>query len=228
MSYLQDFKSYLLKFIEMPWMEVTLPLIQKSVVINFSFVLQIFLTFISFSVVIKTAQRKRYGWALNIAKKSLGLTLYFLKGLYVKCTLDLILIGKSFYGWYAWGAKKDSKDKKPLSVTALSWQAFFIYYVGSIVAGLLLGYIYGHYLKADKSYLDGLHATMSIINYYLLAKRKREAWLFCLTGQVLYIHVCYTKGMFFFFKYLVYAVLSIRGLYQWDQTYKLSKEPNNV
>lgn len=207
-------------YLQTPWTEVTVPLLSAAIRVTPLLLLESLLTCLAFSVVITTTREKRYGWLLNIAKKTMGLCIYYLQSLYVKCTLDLILIIKSFYGWYRWGAKVKNKKSIEPKVTALSVEEIFGFSALGLIGMVVLGFVYGRYLNSSLAYEDGLHASMSLINYYLLAQKKREAWLFSLVGQLVYIHVCYTKGMLFFFKYVLYVFLSIRGFYKWHQAYE--------
>ena len=94
--------------------------------------------------------------------------------------------------------------------------------VGAWVFGYILAYSYLAWpsLKGASPYKDSIHTFCSIINYYLLAQKKREAWLFSLAGQVVYAYL-FAKGLEpFAFKYVGYIFLSLRGFYQWHQAYK--------
>ena len=206
-------------YLETSLLTIALPFFERTVAITPRLVLEFFLTCLSFTVVVKTTQEKRYSWLLNILKKTLGLCIYYVRGLYIKCTLDVLLMGNSLYGWYQWG-QEGKKRRRPKEVTTLSVSMFLSYYVLGIAGAVVLGFVYDRYLQADKPYMDGLHATMSLLNYYLLARKKREAWLFCLTGQIVYIYVCYEKGMLFLWKYILYSLLSMRGFWRWHQAYK--------
>lgn len=204
------------------WCTINLPFTRNVLEITPLFILELFLTLLAFSIIINTVRQKRYAWLLNIFKKTIGLPIYFFKGLYVKCTLDIILILKSFYGWYRWGIKSSKKEVNELEVTILTPKEFISYILLSIVSSAILGFTYQK-LGAALAYLDAWHAVMSIINYFLLVRKKREAWIFSLIGQLVYIYVCYTKGMVFLLKYILYVIFSLNALYKWHKIYKKNK-----
>lgn len=229
MTYLQDFQAYiafLRDYLETPWTQYTLPWKGEEVVVKVTpdALIQLLLTCLALNVVFKTVNRNRKGWALNIVKKTMGFSIYLIKGLFIKCTLDVLLIMNSVYGWQQWKGGGTKKANQPVRVTTLRPALFLGIYALAIVIALGLGFVYSRYTAQKKPYLDGLHAVMSLLNYYFLAKKKREAWLFSLTGQIAYIYVCYDQKMIFLLKYILYTILSMRGFYRWHKAYAQERD----
>ena len=195
--------------------------------ITFEYALQIFTTAIAFTVVMMTIRRKGSSWILNIIKKLLGMVVYLTQGLYAKIMLDCVLILKSSYGLYKWGFRSKKRSSQQ-EITILTKEALLefvaIALLGWLLVGSLLYWLYNAYpaLKGKRPFIDGFHASFTVINYYLLAQKKRESWLFCLAAQIAYAYLFITGVKPFALKYLGYIFLSLRGLHQWDKNYQKS------
>ncbi|MEM7362167.1 MAG: nicotinamide riboside transporter PnuC [Bacteroidota bacterium] len=216
-AYLDTFRNFLdTPLGRTPW---------SGKVITFEYTLQILTTCIAFLVVILTIQRKGYAWMLNILKKLFGMVIYLTQGLYAKIILDCVLIMKSSYGLYKWGfrSKKSSSQKEITILTKDSLLMFFlIALTGWVLSGSLLYILYQTYpaLKGKSPFIDGFHASFAVVNYYLLAQKKRESWLFSFAAHISYAYLFIMGAKPFAIKYIGYLCLSLRGLDQWDKNYK--------
>ena len=214
-------------------MILVIPFTAIEITLNPYHMWQLVSTVIAFTVVILTTQENGYAWALNILKKVMNFFIYFAGGLYAKCALDLLLIGKSGYGLYRWGYRSNRKAKKDKITTLLPINMLF-YTCMALTIWLVLGYAldwaYMTWPKVQgkSPYIDSFHFAGSLINYYLLAHKKREAWIFSLGGQVAYAYLFATGLQPFAFKYVGYTILSIRGFYKWHKAAKANQAKGNI
>lgn len=214
-------------------MIIPIPFFDTEISLHPLIVWQSVSTLIAFLVVIFTIHEKSFAWILNIIKKLMNFFIYYSKGLYAKITLDLILIIKSGYALYKWGYQpKKTRIKQNISALTMTELLFFtgLAIIGSLLIGFILNYSYLVWpsLQGQNSYKDGFHTACSIINYYLLAQKKREAWLFSLAGQVVYAYLFATGLEPFAFKYIGYTFLSMRGFYKWHQAYRKNKAQTDL
>ena len=204
---------------------MTIPFLDTEIPIKPLILWQSISTVIAFSVVIFTIQEKKFAWILNIFKKVVNFFIYFQKGLFAKLILDYILMIKSAYAFSTWD-RKPKKKRDAQHISALRPKELllfcFLVIVGWLCFGYILAYAYSKWpsLEGKKPYKDSFHAACSIVNYYLLAHKKREAWLFSLAGQIVYVTLFIKWKEPFAVKYLGYIFLSIRGFYKWHQAYK--------
>ena len=174
------------------------------------------------SVTFLTGKEKREGFILNILKKILALPTYYEKSLYPKCTLDTILICESIYGWILWGHRGE-KSQKRKEISALSLPSILASIATVGIGTSLLGFLYSRYTSSSMPYPDSFHAVLTLSFYFLLAHKKREAWIFAILGNLCYVYICYQKSMFFIIKYCLYVVLSTNALLKWNRIYTQKK-----
>lgn len=214
-TYLDTLRSFLnTPLVNLAFAKVTIEMTRGNA-------LQLFTTFLAFSVVLLTIYKKGYAFILNITKKLLGFILYLGEGLYAKIILDLILILKSGYVLYKWGYKPKKQQVYEQDITTLSTNEFvfflFVALIGWLFFGITLQFFYNTFswINGRSPFIDAFHTSFAIINYYLLAQKKRESWLFSLAGQVAFAYLFIMGVKPFAIKYIGYIFLSLRGYYQW-------------
>lgn len=144
-----------------------------------------------------------------------------------KLPLTLSLSSKAYTAYLNGGTNPQKKNAKE-DITILTKSEFFNFLslaiAGWIIFGIILSFLYEAYpwLKGRRPFIDSFHCAFNIINYYLLANKKRECWLFSFAGHVAYAYLFITGQKGFAFKYVGYLILSVRGYYKWDKAYKKS------
>ena len=92
-----------------------------------------------------------------------------------------------------------------------------------IVPGLLLswlfGYFFANYTSAASTYLDAFTTIFSMINTYLLVRKKIENWFYWMVIDGMMIYLFFIRGAYYFsFLYLVYVILSVDGYLRWRKS----------
>ena len=146
---------------------------------------------------------------------------YFNFKLYVDTLLQFFFIITSFIGLYHW--KYGSHRLRVLPITVMSpLQHTFIILPG-LGLSFIFGYFFSSYTSAASTYLDAFTTVFSILNTYLLVKKKIENWIYWMVIDGLMIYLFFNRGAYFFSAlYLVYVILSIDGYLRWRKSFKLN------
>ncbi len=184
-----------------------------------SSLLQIFGFSLAIATILLDKRENVLARPLSLIGTTISLFVYYSAGLYAKCILNSIYIILNSYGWYQW--LYGGRNKTPLSISTTP--------AGQLVAlgglGLLttwgLGKTLALYSSADLPYWDSLHTVICIMAQWLLARKKLETWPLWLLADVLYIPVCFYKGLSFFgFLHALYIMLGIDAYRTWHRSYK--------
>ena len=171
------------------------------------------------AVVLLEAKEKILTWPLTIIKAALGLLVYYERGLYAKCFLNIIYFSLSLYGWYWW--LYGNKRKTPLKVSTTSKRTLWVLLLVGVLFTFVLRSILDRFTHADLAYRDSLHTALCLIALYMTARKKLESWIVWVIADSLYTVVCYHKELYWFGGlHAFYIILGIYGYYTWRQAYR--------
>ena len=173
---------------------------------------------LSMVTIFLSVHQKRSMWVINLTRKSLGFYIYYMVGLYVKCTLDVMLLVKSFYGWVNWGTKP---NKGSLSPTFLRPMYLLLLVMVVPLATFPLGLLYASYTASKLPYFDAAHAVLVLLTYGLMAQKKIETWPCWIIANLIYIYTTWRLDEYLIvIKYVTYIPFGIYGFYQWYGDYR--------
>ncbi len=159
-------------------------------------------------------------WAVGFAMQSLGIVLYYQKGLYADCGMEFYYLAMTIYGWWHWlnPSKASSLEGRagerpvrhfPLRL-ALLW---------TIITLTAWGLIYLFLVTCTNSTVplaDSFTTALSIVGIWALARKYLEQWLIWIVVDVV------TSALYFYkdipFKaslYALYVVIAILGYCKW-------------
>lgn len=162
-------------------------------------------------------------WPVSIVSVAMYVIVFYKARLYADMGLNAFYLVTSFYGWYVWlyGGKGHSERK----VSRVSRKEMLVLTALGVVFTLSLGYFLENYTNADLSYTDSATTAISLIGYWMMAKKQLENWLVWLVVDVLYVGVYFykelylTSGLFF-----VFLILSVIGYFDWVKDYNKDQE----
>lgn len=143
--------------------------------------------------------------------------------LYSDAWLQIIYIVLGAWGWHHWKYKL-SKQEKPIS--RLSLHQWVIYLtVGSALA-LMIGYLMKK-TNAAFPMIDAYLSVFSVAATILLINKKIENWYCWIVIDLVNIPVfILRKGYLFSVLFLIYALLAIKGLIDWNQ--KINQDKSSI
>lgn len=162
------------------------------------------------------ARQNIWTWPVGLVSVSMYVLVFYDARLYADMGLNAFYFVTSLYGWYIWlyGGKNHGERKvghvrrKELAVLLGLGAAFT---VG-------LGYFLDNYTNADLSYADAGTTAISLIGYWMMAKKQLENWLVWLVVDVLYVGIYFYKELYLTsFLYFVFLLLCVKGYRDWQK-----------
>lgn len=156
-------------------------------------------------------------WAVGFVMQSLGIVLYYQKGLYADCGMEFYYLVMTVYGFLAWRFGKKIKNGS-LPITRFKRSLILPWTVGTLA---IWGAIYTFLVTCTDSRVplaDSFTTALSVVGIWALARKYLEQWLIWIAVDVV------TCGLYFYkdipFKaslYALYVVIAVLGYRKWKQ-----------
>lgn len=163
-------------------------------------------------------------WVVGFVMQSLGIVLYYQKGLYADCGMEFYYLAMTVYGFVAWMRHKQKAADLPirhmprkmafvwLGLAALIWAAIY--------------FLLSRFTNSTVPVLDAFTTALSIVGIWALARKYLEQWFVWIVVDIV------TCGLYFYkdipFKaslYGLYVIIAIFGYFKWR---KMMEEETNV
>ncbi len=166
-----------------------------------------------------TIRRNIYCWPVGIASVVLFGAVFFNARLYSDLLLQGVYVGLQGYGWYAW--LHGGPGRAVLPVRRLApidyWRAPLLI-VGIAAA---LGSIMRFATDASLPYVDASATALSLVAQWLQARKVLEAWIVFIAGNLIFIGIYATKGLYItIVLFIVLTIMAIAGYIAWRQAYR--------
>ncbi len=161
-------------------------------------------------------------WVVGFFMQSLGIVLYYQKGLYADCGMEFYYLAMTIYGFIAWMRHTSQKEDLPIRhmplKTALIWLGI------AAVFWLAIYLILVNFTDSKVPILDAFTTALSIVGIWALARKYLEQWFVWIVVDIV------TCGLYFYkdipFKaslYGLYVVIAVFGYFKWKKTIELEK-----
>ena len=155
-------------------------------------------------------------WFVGFLMQTLGIVLYYQKGLYADCGMEFYYLSMTVYGYWKW--VHGSSEKKELPITKfprkliIPWCAIILS-VWGVIYWLLVTFT-----NSNVPLIDSFTTALSIVGIWALAHKYLEQWFIWIIVDVV------TCGLYFYkdipFKgglYALYVVIAVFGYRKWKQ-----------
>jgi len=153
-------------------------------------------------------------WAVGFAMQSLGIVLYYQKGLYADCGMEFYYLAMTMYGWWRWVHGSEKKQNLPISRfprrLVLPW-LLLIAVVWFVIYWLLISFT-----NSNVPLADSFTTALSIVGIWALAHKYLEQWFIWTVVDVVTCVLYFYKGIPFKASlYALYVVIAILGFFKW-------------
>ena len=153
-------------------------------------------------------------WVVGFLMQSLGIVLYYQKGLYADCGMEFYYLAMTVYGFIDWMRHSSKKVDLPIrhmpKKTAAIWLgiAAFIW--------LMLYLILTHFTDSRVPVADAFTTALSIVGIWALARKYLEQWfVWIIVDIVTCILYFYKEIPFKASLYGLYVVIAVFGYFKW-------------
>ena len=161
-------------------------------------------------------------WAVGFAMQTLGIVLYYQKGLYADCGMEFYYLAMTVYGWWRW-VKPKANSQKPIAIShfprhlILPW-LLLIATIWAVIYWLLVTFT-----NSNVPLADSFTTALSIVGIWALAHKYLEQWF-------IWIAVDVVTSVLYFYKdipfkaslYALYVMIAIFGYLKWRKMIKKS------
>ena len=169
-------------------------------------------------------------WAVGFAMQSLGIVLYYEKGLYADCGMEFYYLAMTVYGWWNWSRSEErgarsreggKKSEKTLPIRHFPLRLALLWTAITLTAWAAIYYFLVTFTDSRVPVADSFTTALSFVGIWALARKYLEQWLIWIVVDVV------TCGLYFYkeipFKaslYGLYVVIAIAGYRKWRKMMK--------
>ena len=209
---------------------------------NFSW-LDLLTTILGLAYIILEYRASVWLWAVGFAMQSLGIVLYYQKGLYADCGMEFYYLAMTVYGWWNWarrghrgrrseerGARNEERGRRKeetLPIRHFPLRLALLWGIFTLVAWAALYLFLVTFTDSRVPVADSFTTALSFVGIWALARKYLEQWLIWIVVDVV------TCGLYFYkeipFKaslYGLYVVIAIAGYRKWKRM--MVEEKNQV
>lgn len=153
-------------------------------------------------------------WVVGFFMQSLGIVLYYQKGLYADCGMEFYYLAMTIYGFVAWMRHKQKTADLPIrhmpKNTALAWIGI------GLGAWLAIYLILANFTNSTVPVADAFTTAFSIVGIWALARKYLEQWFVWIVVDIVTSVLYYHKDIPFKASlYALYVVIAVLGYFKW-------------
>ena len=155
-------------------------------------------------------------WLAGFLMQTLGIVLYYQKGLYADCGMEFYYLAMTMYGYWKW--IHGTASKKALPIThfptrlVLPWLTIIAVVWGTIYWLLVT------FTNSNVPLADSFTTALSIVGIWALAHKYLEQWFIWIAVDVVTCVLYFYKDIPFKASlYALYVVIAIMGYFKWRQ-----------
>lgn len=167
-------------------------------------------------------------WVASIIMPAIGLWLFWNKGLYADCAINVYYLLIAIYGFVVWTRHtRGSKDKTALQVSHVRPAVAFILLGCFVALWMCIAWLLHRFTDSTVVWLDSFTTALSVIGMWMLARKYLEQWLVWFVVDGVYVWLYYRKGIYFSGTlYAFYTVMAIAGYRRWRRQMEITKPDN--
>ena len=155
-------------------------------------------------------------WVVGFMMQSLGIVLYYQKGLYADCGMEFYYLAMTVYGFIAWMRHKQKVVDLP--IRHMPKKMAFVWLGMGLVIWAFIYFVLSRFTNSNVPVADAFTTAFSIVGIWALARKYLEQWLVWIVVDIV------TSALYFYkdipFKaslYALYVVIAIFGYFKWKQ-----------
>lgn len=159
---------------------------------------------------------KRGLWIAGVIMPAISLWLFYNKGLYADCAINLYYLIIAVYGYAVWSRKSSSGQKPEVPITSVPGNVAAILGGAFVAMWLFIAWVLASFTDSTVVWLDSFTTALSIVGLWMLARKYIQQWFVWLIVDAVYVWLYYHKGIYFSGTlYAFYTVMAVFGYVKW-------------
>lgn len=159
---------------------------------------------------------KRGLWIAGVIMPAISLWLFYNKGLYADCAINLYYLVIAVYGYVVWSRKSSSGQKPEVPITSVPGKVAAMLGGAFVAMWLFIAWVLASFTDSTVVWLDSFTTALSIVGLWMLARKYLQQWFVWLIVDAVYVWLYYHKGIYFSGTlYAFYTVMAVFGYVKW-------------
>lgn len=155
-------------------------------------------------------------WVVGFFMQSLGIVLYYQKGLYADCGMEFYYLAMTVYGFIAWMRHKQKTADLP--IRHMPMRMAFIWIGIGLALWLIIYLLLSHFTNSNVPVADAFTTALSVVGIWALARKYLEQWFVWIVVDVVTCGLYFYKGIPFKASlYALYVVIAVFGYFAWKK-----------
>ncbi len=153
-------------------------------------------------------------WLVGFLMQSLGIVLYYQKGLYADCGMEFYYLAMTVYGWWRWVRGSVSNESLPIRHFPRRLVLPWLLVISAIWA--LIYWLLVTFTNSNVPLADSFTTALSIVGIWALAHKYLEQWFIWIAVDIVTCALYFYKDIPFKASlYGLYVVIAIAGYFKW-------------
>jgi len=164
-----------------------------------------------------TTREKVWCWPVGIVSVLLFVGVFYRARLYGAMGLQIVYVGLSAYGWYAWS--RGGRDHAPLRVSRASLGVLAAATLAGVVTTVGLAVWLREGTDEAMPLTDAATTAFSLVAQWMQTRKLIENWWVWLVVDVVYVGMNLSQGLVWTAGlYAVYCGLAVAGVLEWRRS----------
>lgn len=187
--------------------------------------LDIITTVLGLAYILLEYRASAWMWAVGFLMQTLGIVLYFQKGLYADCGMEFYYLAMTVYGWWRWvrGPIGQTATADVLPVRHFPLWLVFPWAVATCIVWGIIYWALVTFTNSNVPLADSFTTALSIVGIWALAHKYLEQWFIWIAVDVVTCGLYYYKDLPFKSSlYGLYVIIAVAGYFKWRKLLKKS------
>jgi len=157
-------------------------------------------------------------WVVGFLMQSLGIVLYYQKGLYADCAMEFYYLAMTIYGFWRWTNGGGFKVEGGRKITHFPYRMVLPWLLGTGVLWAVIWWLLVTFTDSTVPVADSFTTALSLLGIWALAHKYLEQWFIWIAVDVVtcglyaYKELPFKSGL-----YALYVVIAIFGYFRWKK-----------
>ena len=159
-------------------------------------------------------------WVVGFLMQSLGIVLYYQKGLYADCAMEFYYLAMTVYGFWRWIGKPSNLKSQTSNLKPQPFPRRLIlpWLLGTGVLWAVIWWLLVTFTDSTVPVADSFTTALSLLGIWALAHKYLEQWFVWIAVDVVtcglyaYKELPFKSGL-----YALYVIIAIFGYFKWKR-----------
>ena len=177
--------------------------------------LDIVTTILGLAYILLEYRASAWMWLVGFLMQSVGIVLYYQKGLYADCCMEFYYLGVTIYGWWRW-VKPKANSQKLIAISKFPKKLIIPWLAIIAVVWAIIYWLLVTFTNSNVPLADSFTTALSIIGIWALAHKFLEQWFIWIAVDVVTCVLYFYKDIPFKASlYALYVVIAVFGYFKW-------------